>query len=123
MRAWLGMLINLPLKSWRDKRGRAQGQCPHVEVMPPASWESLKGPVALRPSGCRENEGDLGVQSLGGGERPIVLKFTGAAIYLDRIESHPCCRLLLTKSVEQCLIDGLIAPKIMLSPRRTNSVD
>ena len=60
--------------------------------------------VAVRPSGCRDDEGDLGVQSLGGGKRPIVLKFTGAAVDLDRIESHPCCRLLLTKSVEQCLI-------------------
>ena len=59
----------------------------------------------------RDDEGDLGVQSLGGDERPIVLKFTGAAIYLDRIKSHPGCRLLLTKSVEQCFIRGLIVRK------------
>ena len=60
--------------------------------------ERSKGPVALRPSsGCRDDEGDRGVQSLGGGERPIVLKFTGAAIDFDRIESRPCCRLLLAR--------------------------
>jgi hypothetical protein len=51
--------------------------------------QSPSGPL----SGCRD------VQSLGGGERSIVLKFTGAAIDFDRVESHPCCRLLLAKSV------------------------
>ena len=37
----------------------------------------------------RDDEGDLGVQSLGGGERPIVLKFTGAAIDLDQHRIAP----------------------------------
>jgi hypothetical protein len=37
----------------------------------------------------RRRRGDRGVQSLGGGERPIVFKFTGAAIGLDGVESHP----------------------------------
>ena len=110
MRAWLGILINSPL-NLGETSGAGSGAMLHVGARPPASWESSKGPVALRPSGCRDDEGDLGVQSLGGGERPIVLKFTGAAIDLDRIESHPCCRLLLTKSVEQCLIRGLIVRK------------
>jgi hypothetical protein len=79
--------------------------------------------VGLRPSsGCRDDEGDLGVQSLGGGERPIILKFTGAAIDLDRIESHPCCRLLLAKSVEQRLIRSLIVRKnhAVLSARQSH---
>ena len=64
-----------------------------------------------RPSGCRDDEGDRGVQSLGGGERPIVFKFTGAAIGLDGVKSHPRCRLLVAKSVEQCLIRSLIVRK------------
>ena len=55
--------------------------------------ERSKGPVALRPSSsCRDDEGDRGVQSPGGGEHPIVLKFTGVAIDLDSIKSRPCCR-------------------------------
>jgi hypothetical protein len=59
----------------------------------------------------RDNLGDRSVRSLGGGERSIVLKFTGAAIDLDRIESHPCCRRFVAKSVEQCVFRRPIVRK------------
>jgi hypothetical protein len=44
------------------------------------------------PSATCCDLGDRGLQLLGGVKRPIVLKFTGAAIDLDRIESHQSCR-------------------------------
>jgi hypothetical protein len=74
---------------------------------------SSKGPVALRPSSTRrDNLGDRSVQSLGGGERSIVLKFTGAAIDLDRMlppaPRAPMLPPALAKSVEQCVIRRLI---------------
>src|SRR4029077_5874159 len=84
---------------------------------------SSKGPVALRPSsGCRDDLDDRGLQFLGGGERPIVLKFTGAAIDLDRIESRPCCRQLVAKSVEQCVFRSPIVRKNHAVPSTHNRV-
>src|ERR1700679_2778472 len=92
----------------KSSRQRTPATSPLPEALRAGAIVS-KGPVALRPSSTRcNNLGDRSVQSFGGGERSIVLKLTGAAIDLDRIESHPCCRLLVAKSVEQCLIRGLI---------------
>jgi hypothetical protein len=54
----------------------------------------------------------------GGGERPIVLKFTGAARpRLHRIA--PCSGLILAKSVEHWSFVVQSFEKIMLSPRCT----
>ena len=71
-----------------------------------SAGEAAELPLHIRPSFqlCRHDLDDRCVQSLGGGEGPIVLKFTGATIDLDRIESRPCCRLLIAKGVEQRLI-------------------
>ena len=81
-------------------------------VRPAFPLGGFKGRVSLWPySGCREDIDESGLQFLGGDERPIVLKFTGAAIDLDRIESHPCRRQLVAKSVEQCVFPGPIVRK------------
>ena len=113
-RAALGMAAMARTPVFRDNSCRSavrpKGKFP--------SRQSSKGPVALGPSSsCRDDLGDRGVQSLGGGERSIVLKFTGAAIDFDRIEARPCCRSLLAKSVEQFVCRSLIARKNHAVPR------
>jgi hypothetical protein len=67
-------------------------------------------------SGCPDDLGDRGVEFLGGGERPIVFKFTGAAIDLDRIETRPCRR----QSVKHCV--SLMVRKNRAVPSTHNRV-
>ena len=63
-------------------------RAPTMAGEPAGRPRELKGPVALRPSPAAATISATVASVLGGGERSIVLKFTGAAIDFDRIESR-----------------------------------
>jgi hypothetical protein len=69
-----------------------------------------------RPSStCRGDLDDRGVQSLGGGERSIVLKFTGPAITLCSVANQTSELLRAVRDARYAIYSEIRAPQVTLS--------